>query len=222
MLLPKEAGCISFSHFLEVSFGLQHCIVNKRPLHYTFARYFGLGSTVACFHYEAVAPNVVLMPDEQIRYNLAVHQDWLEEEAEQLIEVTFPLWFPLYFPIVMANTVRTRWVGYNINRILCEQQSLDVMIKHDYIQTVLYRLYFLLGHCVLKIDDSFIESLMCNHCWDKIIYRKRSCLKQEQKVYHMRNTDVVTYRTGLILDSCISLSQRWCCLQKIHCIFLAQ
>ena len=87
VLVPQVAHYISLSHFLELSFGLEHCLIDNRPLHFSYARYFGLGNIVACFHYEAVSPNMVVMPGRQIKYSREAHQLWLEEEAEQLIEV---------------------------------------------------------------------------------------------------------------------------------------
>lgn len=87
VLYPKTAASISVSHFLELSFGLQHCIVNGRPLHHSFARYLGVGNTLTCFHYEEVHPNVVLMPAPKISYSQQILTEWLEEEAELLIEV---------------------------------------------------------------------------------------------------------------------------------------
>jgi hypothetical protein len=56
-------------------------------LHRDFARYFGIAGSVACFHYDFIAPNTVLMPSQQISYDDRAQQQWLVEEIEQLIEV---------------------------------------------------------------------------------------------------------------------------------------
>ena len=95
VLLPPEAACISFGHFLELGLGLEDCLVHGRPLHRKFARYLGIGPAVACFHYEDIGPNSVLMPPEKISYSLPAQQHWLEEEVEELIEVrTAPATIP--------------------------------------------------------------------------------------------------------------------------------
>lgn len=88
MALPPEAASISLGHFLELGLGLSGCSVGGRPLHHEFARYFGVGGCLVCFQYERVAPNSVLMPPHQIAYSLPVQQHWLEEEVDELIEVT--------------------------------------------------------------------------------------------------------------------------------------
>ena len=87
MLLPPEAACISFGHFLELALGLEGCLVHGRALHRSFARYFCIGSSLACFHYEHIAPNSVLLPPNVITYSCAAQQRWLEEEGEELVEV---------------------------------------------------------------------------------------------------------------------------------------
>jgi len=61
--------------------------VHGRKLHRDFARYLGSGSSVACFHYDHIAPNTVLMPSQQISYDARAQQQWLVGEIEQLIEV---------------------------------------------------------------------------------------------------------------------------------------
>lgn len=87
MRLPPEAACISLGHFLELGLGLEGCQVHGRALHQLFARYFGIGSLLACFHYERIAPNSVLMPPHRISYSLSAQQHWMEEEVEELVEV---------------------------------------------------------------------------------------------------------------------------------------
>lgn len=102
VLLPKEAGQVSLGHFLELALGLQDCRVEGRGLHRDFARYFGIGTSVACFHYDYIAPNSVLMPAQQISYDSASQQQWLIIELGELIEViclkTYNLQYPALFP----------------------------------------------------------------------------------------------------------------------------
>ena len=88
VLLPEEATQLSVGHFLELGLGLQDCRVHGRVLHRNFARYFGIGSSVACFHYDFIAPNSVLMPAQQISYDAVSQQQWLVVELGELIEVT--------------------------------------------------------------------------------------------------------------------------------------
>ena len=82
-----EATRLSLGHFLELGLGLQECRVHGRSLHRDFARYFGIGSSVACFHYKFIAPNTVLMPAQQISYDPVSQQQWLLLEVGELIEV---------------------------------------------------------------------------------------------------------------------------------------
>ena len=87
VLLPAEATQLSLGHFLELSLGLGDCRVHGRVLHREFARYFGIGASLACFHYDFIAPNSVLMPAQQISYDSACQQQWLVVEVGELIEV---------------------------------------------------------------------------------------------------------------------------------------
>lgn len=73
---------------MELGLGLQDCRVHGRLLHRDFARYFGIGSSVACFHYNFIAPNSVLMPAQQISYDRGSQQQWLILEVGELIEVS--------------------------------------------------------------------------------------------------------------------------------------
>ena len=87
VLLPQEATQLSLGHFLELGLGLGDCRVHGRVLHREFARYFAIGSSLACFHYDFIAPNSVLMPARKISYDPACQQQWLVVEVGELIEV---------------------------------------------------------------------------------------------------------------------------------------
>ncbi|KAK9819645.1 hypothetical protein WJX72_000689 [[Myrmecia] bisecta] len=87
--LSPEASCLSIGHFLELSFGAHHLAVEGRAVHAGFVRYFGLGSTVACFHHERVHPNSVHLPDAQIAHSVAAQQQWLQQEVEELSQEAY-------------------------------------------------------------------------------------------------------------------------------------
>ena len=86
--LSPEASCLSFAHFLELSFGAHYLELHGRPLHTQFARYFGLGQLVACFHYEEVECNDVALPPAVLACQTGLQQEWLTIEIDSLIEVS--------------------------------------------------------------------------------------------------------------------------------------
>lgn len=88
-----RANCVA-GHFLELSFGAQHLDVHGRPLHNGLVRYFGMGSTVACFHHEVIAPSAVVLPAPQITYNLRPQQAWLQQEIRELAKVCHAAFVP--------------------------------------------------------------------------------------------------------------------------------
>ena len=85
--LSPEASCLSLAHFFELSFGALYLELHGRPLHTQFARYFGLGQLVACFHYEEVECNNVTLPPAELACQTALQQEWLTVEIDSLIEV---------------------------------------------------------------------------------------------------------------------------------------
>ena len=101
VLLPEEAKQLSLGHFLELSLGMQGCTLHGRALHRDFARYFGIGSSAACSHYDFIAPNSVLMPASQIDYDADTQQQWLVVGLEELIEVICAL--SHHLPVLSKN-----------------------------------------------------------------------------------------------------------------------
>ncbi|KAK9860376.1 hypothetical protein WJX84_010202 [Apatococcus fuscideae] len=86
--LSAEASCMSFGHFLELSFSALNLELRGGeeawPLHSGFVRYFGIGAVVACFHFEHISPNVIQLPAPQISYALEAQQQWLLGEVDEL------------------------------------------------------------------------------------------------------------------------------------------
>ena len=91
--LSAEASCMSFGHFLELSFSALSLELRGGssgeawPLHSGFVRYFGIGAVVACFHFEHISPNVIQLPAPQISYALEAQQQWLLGEVDELSQV---------------------------------------------------------------------------------------------------------------------------------------
>ena len=48
--VSAEASCLSLGHFLELSLAACHLSLHGTQLHGSCARFFGTGTTVACFH----------------------------------------------------------------------------------------------------------------------------------------------------------------------------
>ena len=48
--VSAEASCLSLGHFLELSLAPCHLSLHGTQLHGSCARYFGTGTTMACFH----------------------------------------------------------------------------------------------------------------------------------------------------------------------------
>ena len=48
--MSAEASCLSLGHFLELSLAACHLSLHSTQLHGSCARFFGTGTTVACFH----------------------------------------------------------------------------------------------------------------------------------------------------------------------------
>ena len=48
--VSAEASCLSLGHFLELSLAPCHLSLHGTQLHGSCARFFGTGTTVACFH----------------------------------------------------------------------------------------------------------------------------------------------------------------------------
>ena len=59
-------------------------------MHNEWVRYVGLGSTVACFHCEPVAPNLVALPPRTISYSPQLQQEWLRQELQELAKAKPP------------------------------------------------------------------------------------------------------------------------------------
>lgn len=91
--MTAEASCMSFGHFLELSFSALNLELrgpdgtDAWPLHSGFVRYFGIGPIVACFHFEHISPNVIQLPAPQISYDLEAQQRWLLGEVDELSQV---------------------------------------------------------------------------------------------------------------------------------------
>ena len=85
--LSPEASCLSLAHFFELSFGARYLELHGRPLHTHFARYFGLGQLVACFHYDDVECSGVTLPAPELACQTYLQQEWLTVEIDSLIEV---------------------------------------------------------------------------------------------------------------------------------------
>jgi len=84
VLLSPDAHCLSFGHFLQLSFGVQHLESHGWHVHNEWVRYVGRGAAVACFHCEAVAPNLVALPPRTIGYSPLLQQEWLRQELQEL------------------------------------------------------------------------------------------------------------------------------------------
>lgn len=77
-------------HFLQLSFGVQHLGSHGWHTHNEWVRYMGRGATVACFHCEAVVPNLVALPPRTIAYSPLLQQEWLRRELQELAKVPAP------------------------------------------------------------------------------------------------------------------------------------
>ena len=86
--LSPEASCLGMAHFFELSFGARFVELHGRPVHTHFARYFGLGQLVACFHYEEVECCDVTLPPAELACQTTLQQEWLTIEIDSLIEVS--------------------------------------------------------------------------------------------------------------------------------------
>ncbi|KAL3149135.1 hypothetical protein ABBQ32_001972 [Trebouxia sp. C0010 RCD-2024] len=86
VLLSPEALCLSLGHFLELSFGAPHLRVHGRSLHGGFVRYFGTGTSILCFQYEAISPNTVMVPSRRLRLQRDVQHSWLHREVDELAQ----------------------------------------------------------------------------------------------------------------------------------------
>ena len=86
--LSDSAQNISFGKFLQLSFSKQAVETVTGCGHCAYRdclRFFGIGSTVACFLYNPIKLLCVSVPPPQMEFNIPSSQGWLKVEAQEIV-----------------------------------------------------------------------------------------------------------------------------------------
>lgn len=88
--LSDSAQNISFGKFLQLSFSKQADVTVTGCGHGAYRdclRFFGIGSTLACFVYSPIKLLAVSVPPAQMEFNVPSSQGWLKVEAQEVVEL---------------------------------------------------------------------------------------------------------------------------------------
>ncbi|KAH9314030.1 hypothetical protein KI387_022657, partial [Taxus chinensis] len=90
VIMSDAAWGLSFGKFLELSFS-NHAAASRvascgHSLHRDCLRFYGFGSTIACFRYSSISVLSVYLPPSKLEFNDPNQQEWLRKEATEVAD----------------------------------------------------------------------------------------------------------------------------------------